>query len=448
MYHLDTRREDTSVETILRRVQHRMRQEHGAPPEHEEPEPAQGGERRLFDNLHIDPELYFTLDYAGRIYDPRTVPANTRFRGLKNIVMRVMRLYTTRQVEFNGTVLRILNSFFDKLHEAIDRFSYFREAEVRLQKRIEDGEAAQGSFLDQLHGQRQRIERLEGRERILDRRLAHVERLENRLAHALAENIALRQRLDSLIVRLTGCGPQAQEAPPAATTAAPLVNEHLYLPLLNADRGIEEVIKARVQRYLPLFVRQAATGTAATGLILDVGCGRGEFLDACRDAQLQCAGVDINEDMARQCAAKGHSVACADAVAHLRSLDDGSLRGIVAIHVIEHFTPEALVAFLKLSVQKLAPGGRLVIETPNVTSFFALSMFYRDFTHRQPLHPDTVVFMLESLGMRNVKRLELSPVDEELRLDPVDDPAMAANIRKLNDIVYGHLDYAVLAEKQ
>ena len=447
MYQLDTRREDTSVETILRRVQHRLRQEQGSLPEPMPSEPDSCGIRRLFDNIHIEPEMYFTLDYAGRIYDPRTVPGNTRFRRLKGIVMRVMRLYTTRQVEFNGTVLRVLNAMFDKLHEIVDQFNYFREAEVRLQQRIEQDETAQGAFLEQLHGQRQRIERLEGRERILDRRLSHVENLENRLAHALAENIALRQRLDSLVLHWSGTANPAETKQVTGDDHAALLNEHLYLPLLNEDRGIESVIKARVQRYLPLFARQADAGTLAKAPVLDVGCGRGEFLDACREARIPCQGVDINEDMARQCEAKGHRVACADAVQHLRSLGDRSLRGIVAIQVVEHLPPAQVIEFLKLSVHKLSPGGRLVIETPNVTSFFALSMFYRDFTHQQPIHPDTLTFMLQSLGMREIKRLDLSPVDEALRLDPVEEPAMAANIRKLNDIVYGHLDYAILAEK-
>jgi len=151
--------------------------------------------------------------------------------------------------------------------------------------------------------------------------------------------------------------------------------------------------------------------------------------------------------MIAHCVNKKLDVVLDDAVGYLSSLKNGSLRGIISCHVIEHFTPPSLLTFLRLCVQKLAPGGKLVLETPNPCSFFALSMFYRDFTHQQPVHPEMLKLALQKLGMKQVEISKLSPVPEELCLKSVDEPIMNENVTKLNDLMFGYLDYAALAEK-
>jgi O-antigen chain-terminating methyltransferase len=151
--------------------------------------------------------------------------------------------------------------------------------------------------------------------------------------------------------------------------------------------------------------------------------------------------------MIEHCKAKNLEVVQDDACHYLSGLDDNSLRGVISCHVIEHFTPAELLTFLRLCVQKLAPAGRMVLETPNPTSFFSLSMFYRDFTHQQPIHPDMLKLALEQLGLENVQIMKMSPVPHELALDTADDPIMKENIKKLNDMIYGHLDFAALAVK-
>jgi len=471
MVEIDVRARETDVEQVLREIYHRRQHGTAIVPEPSVDMQSAPPPLQEFENIHLPPHLFFQLDHAARIYDPRTVPGNTRFYRLKALFMRLLRLYTTRQVEFNATVMRILNTVADTFQDTVRVLQYFRDSEVRTTKRIEETERVAGRLSERLDAQRarieelesyertlvsqrQRIERLEAREREFDRRLAHVESLENRLQHALAENAALRQRLDHIMLELAAPQPLAPSA--SASSAPPpsencqrveLLNEHLYFPYLNEDRGPEDVIRARVQRYLPFFRNSTCRADVAHAYVLDIGCGRGEFLDACRAAGMPARGVDINEDMVRHCRAKGLDVERMDANACLRALPDHELQGIISCHVIEHFTPPELVLFLKLSALKLAPGGRLVLETPNVTSFFALSMFYRDFTHQRPFHPDTVKYILTQCGMQDVTIVPLSPVPDDVRLASVDEAPMAENVNKLNELLYGHLDYAILAVK-
>jgi len=450
MHNIDTRKENTTVEHLLRRVQQQLRQQKGQPVEPLPENEYYKQKLESYSNIDIDPDLYFTLDYASRIYDPRTIPGNTRFYKIKKIAMRIFRLYATRQVEFNATILQILNKFFDKFHDIIKEFDYFRKAEVKLLSRIENSEGKQSKFVEQLQLQRQRIERLEGRERVFNRRLTTLEDLENRLQHALTENVSLRQRLDKLMLsgyfaKETDSITSQQSSDNIDTTA--VHNDHLYFPYLNEDRGIESIIYERVERYVPFFAKQKKSQDIANPYVIDIGCGRGEFLDACHKADVPCKGLEINEDMVKHCCDKGYEVELGDAISFLNELEDNSTRGIISCHVIEHFPPQKLISFLKLCTMKLAPGGRLVLETPNPTSLFALCSFYKDFTHVHPVHPDTLQFLLKQLGLNDITKLELSPPLNEMLEEPTDDFVMINNIKKLNKIIYGHLDYAIFATK-
>lgn len=128
----DMRVEEMETEQLLRRVKFHLEN-----PDAKESRPAMETPKAAdFDNLHLGNEMYFQLDYAAKIYDPRTVPQNTRFRRIKGLLMRVMRLYATRQVEFNATVVKLLNMFQDRFEETVERFNYFRQSEVRNEEAL------------------------------------------------------------------------------------------------------------------------------------------------------------------------------------------------------------------------------------------------------------------------------------------------------------------------
>lgn len=219
-----------------------------------------------------------------------------------------------------------------------------------------------------------------------------------------------------------------------------------YFTFEATMRGSREEIARRQQKYLPLF--------EAVDDILDIGCGRGEFLELLRAAGKRGRGVDLDADMVDQCRAAGLDVECRDAVEALDGLEPGSLGGIFAAQVVEHLPPRVLVAFLEGSRRALAPGGVIVLETINPTSLSALRNYFSDLTHSQPLVPETLKFLVESAGFTGA-RIELtSALPDAARLvhvpfgDSIPEEALVAshrNIEILNGILFAPQDYAVIA---
>jgi SAM-dependent methyltransferase len=153
--------------------------------------------------------------------------------------------------------------------------------------------------------------------------------------------------------------------------------------------------------------------------------------------------VDADADMVAYARGEGLDVEQGDAVAYLDTLPDGSLGGVFAGQVVEHLPPVTLVRLLELATQKLRPGGLLVAETINPLSPLALRSFFADLTHAQPLVPETLALLARQAGFRDVETRFLNEPAERLTIP--DDPVIAANVRKLNDILFAPLDYAILA---
>jgi 2-polyprenyl-3-methyl-5-hydroxy-6-metoxy-1,4-benzoquinol methylase len=177
--------------------------------------------------------------------------------------------------------------------------------------------------------------------------------------------------------------------------------------------------------------------------VLDIGCGRGEFLSLLREAGVEARGIDADADMVAYATGEGLDVEQADAVAYLEALDDGSLGGVFAAQVVEHLPPAALVRLLELAAAKLRPGGLLVAETINPLSPLALRSYFADLTHEQPLVPGTLVLLAEQAGFRDVDVRYANEPEERLAVP--DDPLIAGNVRRLNELLFGPLDYAILA---
>jgi len=193
--------------------------------------------------------------------------------------------------------------------------------------------------------------------------------------------------------------------------------------------------------------------------VLDVGCGRGEFLDLLKSRGIGARGIDLNHEMAEACRARGLDVSEADAVAYLSALDDGSLGGIFSAQVVEHLTPGYLLRFLELAFHKLRPGGRLVLETLNPACWVAFfDSYIRDITHVWPLHPETLKYLVVASGFTSATIEFRSPVAAADKLQTFAAPGAAtslidlaeafnANVEKLNARLFTYLDYAVIGEK-
>ena len=278
---------------------------------------------------------------------------------------------------------------------------------------------------------------------------------ELRRSLALAQQAALtaKREVERLAER---SGPAARDSggEPAHAAAAVVsaLNAYKYVGFENQFRGSRDAIRQRLESYVPNF--DGASG------VLDVGCGRGEFLDLLAARGIAARGLDLNHEMVEECRARGLDVAEGDAVSYLAALPDASLGGLFAAQVVEHLEPDYLLRFLELAFHKLKPGSALVLETLNPACWVAFFESYiRDITHRWPLHPETLQYLVLASGFTSASIEWRSPVPPQDRLQAIRvpsgaDPAAAdmaetfnANVEKLNARLFTHMDYAVVGRR-
>jgi SAM-dependent methyltransferase len=257
------------------------------------------------------------------------------------------------------------------------------------------------------------------------------------------------QRAAAGVTSATSAAPVAPVAPVAPAIA--------YVGFEDRFRGSEDQIRERLKDYVPYFDGHHD--------VLDVGCGRGEFLELLREKGIRARGLDVNPEMVEVCKARGLDVTGADAVSYLTALADESLGGFIAVQVIEHLTPAYMIEMLSLAHDKLKPGSRLVLETINPACWVAFfESFIRDLTHEKPVHPDTLQYVLQAGGFSNVEIIYRAPIAEGGKLRRVtprpehygDTAADAltelvssfnSNVDRLNGRLFSFQDFAAIATK-
>jgi O-antigen chain-terminating methyltransferase len=206
-----------------------------------------------------------------------------------------------------------------------------------------------------------------------------------------------------------------------------------YAGFADRFRGGEEYVRKNLRIYRPYFEGKSA--------VIDIGCGRGEFLEMMREAGVPARGVELDEESVALCRSKGLDVEHADAFEFFDREPDASLDGVFASQVIEHLPPERIPELVKLCASKLKSGGLLAFETPNpeCLAIFA-THFYLDPTHTRPVPPGLMVFYLEEYGFGGIEVHRLSPAVESM-------PSLAELPAAFREAFFGGLDYGVLARK-
>jgi 2-polyprenyl-3-methyl-5-hydroxy-6-metoxy-1,4-benzoquinol methylase len=261
-------------------------------------------------------------------------------------------------------------------------------------------------------------------------------RFNQQVSTALSEQ---RDQLES-IAHLIGVSTELSNA------AMKHAQEFDYLGFEERFRGSKDATEARQAEYLDYF---------SGGEVLDIGCGRGEFLAMLRERGTTARGVDLDADMVAHCRARGLAVECADAVEFLNRQPDGRFEGVFMSQVIEHLTPDHLVALLEAIGRKTSTEAVLIIETINPESLPVLMRwFWLDPTHVRLVHPETLQYLLEKAGfeVKTVQFRRPVPDDEqiptlELASVPADEltPYNQA-ITRVNARLYGPLDYFVVGQ--
>ena len=306
-----------------------------------------------------------------------------------------------------------------------------------------------------------------------DRRFtAALDEIRTSIATVQQTGVVLKRELERMLAAGTSAAPAAGTAvatvssgPPAAAPAATgtgvrtaanpdALNAYKYVGFEHKYRGSEDDIHERLAGYLPTF--------SGASDVLDLGCGRGEFLAALGAAGIRARGLDINHEMVELCRGRGLTVDEGDALAFVEGLPDGSLGGVFAAQVVEHFQPGYLMRLLDVAFHKLRPGSAIVLETLNPACWSAFfDSYIRDVTHAWPLHPETLKHLVTTAGYQRIEVRYLSPYPPEDKLQRL--PAVKAgaatwveasvietfndNVDRLNAQLFSDRDYAVIGRR-
>jgi SAM-dependent methyltransferase len=201
--------------------------------------------------------------------------------------------------------------------------------------------------------------------------------------------------------------------------------------------GEESVIRAQSERFVDLF--------RGRHRVLDLGSGRGTFLELMRDQGIGAYGIDLDERMVNEARTRGLEVEEGDALAHLRELAERSIDGLYARHLAEHVLPGELVEILSQCRRALAPGSPVVFVTPNPSTLtVGAHSFWMDPSHLRPIPAELFRYLLEVHGFRDVEVVTFEPTQGAKLDENVGEPAMRDNVHRLNELLFGDRDYAVI----
>src|SRR5438093_4479101 len=384
---------------------------------------------------------------------PPPPPSGWRARGLRSVRQWLLP-WIERQHAFNARTADAIDALISRDRERAAAFGGFQSALIVFLQRI-------NAFIDTKDKLLSAIA-----ERRLDEHDRALQPLLKDTLPELRTQIAVLDRAVAMLKRRIA-DPLADPAGKKATSRSQAEtsttdprsgsgDDYKYVGFEDQFRGSDEGVAAKLDTYLPIF--------AGASDVVDLGCGRGEFLAALEAAGVPARGVDLNDGMVAVARERGLDVTRNDALAYIAALPDASIGGVIATQVIEHMDPSYLLRLLDALSRTLRPQAPIVLETINPACWYAFfSSYLRDLTHVRPVHPETLQYLLRASGFERVEIRYRAPLPDTEKLKVIElsddfrrseDPSFAAVIRladacnanatRLNSLMFSYMDYAVI----
>ncbi len=455
--------ESAELIAILREVKERVRARN--------PETAAGTGIALPDLLplvHARDAALGKVAAIGTVNPRRGGPLNSLVQAWKKFLARVLDWHVREQVEFNRNIVACIDSAMEALtdtnraisqlagrleaseqvtEELKDIRNHWAEWRVEWERKLQQNEVQLLRSVADLQGHFQhRVNVLDSnyRETVRMQHTAFTAELDLKTADIQKRMWADLERIRLEYERLIYS--ELRTIRQRAVVSAPAVSVEKVdsappIPDLGFDygrfaerfRGTEEYVKSTQAFYRPYF--------AGKQNVLDLGCGRGEFLELMRDLGVPARGIDLSDESVALCRHKGLAAEKADLFEYLANLPEASLDGVFCSQVVEHIPPERLPAMIRLAASRLQRNGVIAIETPNpeCLAIFA-THFYLDPTHQRPVPHPLLAFYLEEFGVGNIEVRRLSPAVESM-------PSVASLPEDFREVFFGGLDYAITGKK-
>jgi 2-polyprenyl-3-methyl-5-hydroxy-6-metoxy-1,4-benzoquinol methylase len=373
-----------------------------------------------------------------------------------------------QQKEFNSLVVHLINEFISGVTQALGSIRDFQSMLILYFQRIipvvdtknremigvEDKNVAinLNKFQNEIHDFRKDLFDLHAKTQELARNHADVlfKMLDQRVETQEVDSKEREKTIQSLETSLRSLQhlAAAWSSDRKASKPSGGTEEARYFFFEERFRGTREWVKDKFAGYIKYF--KADIGAA----VLDLGCGRGEFLELLKEAGIPGKGVDSNEAMVKLCRESGLDVSQGDLLEFLFAQPENSLGGIFCSQVVEHLPASVLLRMLEAAFARLKTGAPILLETVNVSSVFALTqVFTRDLTHITTVHPETLQFMLNACGFKRPEILFTSQVPAVQQLKLYAKPENEAqeifnhNMTKLNQLLFGPMEFAIYAVK-
>jgi len=390
------------------------------------------------------PQERLLLDAMAARIDPGGVPlSGVRLRTIRRVLLKLIRPSTESQWAFNLDVHRALSDALGEIRTGKASLDTVRSGLVSLEILADTREASVRKDLDELRGSvGYQIDMLnESTDRLaeqLESLTTTVETLVVDLRQSRGELSRHRAVVDLVMREMRSTS--SPDSPDVEVITQPLDESYdsFYADFESVFRGSREDIRRRQLEYVDLVAD-------APGPLLDIGPGRGEWLELLSEAGIEATGVDTNAEFVAVCRDRNLDVVHGDAFDHLRSVPEASLGAVTAFQVVEHLPFESLVDLLGLCLVALRPDGVLIVETPNPSNVnVGAASFWLDPSHVHPLPADMLEFLVKWRGF--VDTSVHYPAPEVTRsLSGLGQPS--SELDDLNRAMFGPMDYAVVARR-